>query len=41
MLSGRNDAGTQMLEIVGWGYDDDQTAEQAAIEQLVKIVRRG
>lgn len=35
----KRDVGTQMLEIVGWGYDDDAEAEKAAIEQLVKIVK--
>ena len=38
---GKRDVGTQMLEIVAWGYDDDAKAEQAALEQLSKIVRRG
>jgi len=38
---GKRDVGTQMLEIVAWGYDDDAKAEQAALEQLTKIVRRG
>lgn len=38
---GKRDVGTQMLEIVGWGYDDDAKAEQAALEQLSKIVSRG
>jgi hypothetical protein len=38
---GKRDVGTQMLEIVVWGYDDDAKAEQAAIEQLSKIIRRG
>jgi hypothetical protein len=38
---GKRDVGTQMLEIIGWGYDDDEKAEQAALEQLGKIVRRG
>jgi hypothetical protein len=37
----KRDAGTQMLEIVAWGYDNDEKAEQAAIEQLRQIVRRG
>ncbi|MDP9003939.1 MAG: exosortase/archaeosortase family protein [Verrucomicrobiota bacterium] len=37
----KRDVGTQMLEIVVWGYDDDAKAEQAAIEQLSKIIRRG
>ena len=40
VLKGKRDVGTQMLEIIGWGYDDDQKAEQAAIEQLSRIVRR-
>jgi exosortase len=39
--NGKRDVGTQMLEIVAWGYDDDKKAEQAALEQLSKIVRRG
>jgi exosortase len=38
---GKRDVGTQMLEIVAWGYDDDEKAERAALEQLSKIVRRG
>jgi len=38
---GKRDVGTQMLEIVAWGYDNDEKAEQAAIEQLNRIVRRG
>jgi len=38
---GKRDVGTQMLEIVAWGYDDDEKAQQAALEQLSKIVRRG
>lgn len=37
----KRDAGTQMLEIVAWGYDNDEKAEQAALEQLRQIVRRG
>jgi exosortase len=37
---GKRDVGTQMLEIVAWGYDQDEKAEQAAIEQLRKIVQR-
>jgi exosortase len=36
---GKRDVGTQMLEIVAWGYDNDEKAEQAALEQLSKIVR--
>jgi exosortase len=38
---GKRDVGTQMLEIVAWGYDDDEKAQQAALEQLSKIVQRG
>lgn len=38
---GKRDVGTQMLEIVAWGYDNDEKAEQAALEQLRKIVRPG
>ena len=38
---GKRDVGTQMLEIIAWGYDDDAKAEQAALAQLTKIVRRG
>jgi exosortase len=37
----KRDVGTQMLEIVAWGYDNDEKAEQAALEQLRQIVRRG
>ena len=38
---GKRDVGTQMLEIIAWGYDDEAKAEQAALAQLSKIVRRG
>jgi exosortase len=38
---GKRDVGTQMLEIVAWGYDDDTKAEQAALEQLRQIIRPG
>lgn len=38
---GKRDVGTQMLEIIAWGYDSTEKAEQAALEQLRKIVRRG
>lgn len=38
---GKRDVGTQMLEIVGWGYDNDEKAEKAALEHLSKIVRPG
>ena len=36
---GKRDVGTQMLEIVVWGYDDAAKAEQAALEQLRQIIR--
>jgi exosortase len=39
--NGKRDVGSQMLEIVAWGYDNDEKAEQAALEQLSRIVRRG
>jgi hypothetical protein len=38
---GKRDVGTQMLEIVAWGYDDAAKAEAAAIEQLRQIIRPG
>ena len=38
---GKRDVGTQMLEIIAWGYDDDAKAEQAALEQLRQIIRPG
>lgn len=38
---GKRDIGTQMLEIVAWGYDDAAKAEQAALEQLRQIIRPG
>ncbi|MFL6589558.1 MAG: exosortase/archaeosortase family protein [Chthoniobacterales bacterium] len=38
---GKRDIGTQMLEIVAWGYDDAEKAEQAALEQLRQIIRPG
>lgn len=37
----KRDVGTQMLEIVAWGYDQDKVAEQAVRAQLEKIIRRG
>jgi exosortase len=39
VLQGKRDVGTQMLEIVALGYDDDAAAEQAVREQLARIVR--
>jgi exosortase len=38
---GKRDVGTQMLEIVAWGYDDAAKAEAAAVEQLRQIIRPG
>ncbi|HVF73126.1 MAG TPA: exosortase/archaeosortase family protein [Chthoniobacterales bacterium] len=38
---GKRDIGTQMLEIVAWGYDDDAKAEAAAVEQLRQIIKPG
>ena len=38
---GKRDVGTQMLEIVAWGYSDEAKAEEAAVEQLRKIVKPG
>lgn len=38
---GKRDIGTQMLEIVASGYEDEETAERSVREQLSQIVRRG
>jgi hypothetical protein len=38
---GKRDVGTQMLELVGWGYEDEASAESAAREQLSQVVKRG
>ena len=38
---GKRDVGTQMLEIVAWGYEEDAAADSAALEQLTKIIQRG
>jgi exosortase len=38
---GRREVGAQMLELVAWGYDEGQSAEQAIRNQLEKIVRPG
>jgi exosortase len=38
---GKRDVGTQMLEIVGAGYEDDNAAERAVREQLSRIVKPG
>ncbi len=36
---GKRDVGTQMLELVAWGFDNEEAAEKSAREQLAKIVR--
>jgi hypothetical protein len=38
---GKRDVGTQMLEIVAAGYDDEAKAEEAVRAQLAAIVKRG
>ena len=38
---GKRDVGTQMLEIVAQGYENEEQAERAVREQLAKIVQRG
>jgi hypothetical protein len=38
---GRREVGAQMLELVVWGYEREQTAEQAFRNQLENIIRRG
>ena len=38
---GKRDVGTQMLEIVAWGYDDSAKAEAAVVEQLRQIIKPG
>jgi exosortase len=38
---GKRDIGTQMLELVAWGYDDPAKAEAAALEQLRQIIKPG
>ena len=38
---GKRDVGTQMLEIVVAGLDDEAEAERAVREQLAQIIRRG
>jgi exosortase len=38
---GKREVGAQMLEIVAWGYDQAESAEQAVHNQLENIVRRG
>jgi exosortase len=38
---GKRDVGTQMLEIVVWGYNDAAKAEETLLEQLRQIIRPG
>jgi exosortase len=38
---GKREVGAQMLEIVAWGYNQDQLAEAAVRAQLENIIRRG
>lgn len=38
-MKGRREIGAQMLELVVWGYHDDDEAHQALQQQLTKIVR--
>ncbi len=35
---GKRDVGTQMLELVAWGYESEGAAEEAAREQLAKVI---
>ncbi|MBA2743115.1 MAG: exosortase-associated EpsI family protein, partial [Chthoniobacterales bacterium] len=38
---GKRDVGTQMLELVAFGYDTQEAADAAAREQLARIIHRG
>ena len=38
---GKRDVGTQMLEVVAQGYENEEQAEAAVREQLAQIVKRG
>jgi exosortase len=38
-LQGRREIGAQILEIVVWGYDDDQEATDALARELSRVVR--
>ncbi len=40
-LRGRRELGAQMLEIVVWGYDDDNAANEVLRRQLAQIIRLG
>ena len=38
---GRREIGAQMLEVVVWGYEDDDKANEALLRQLTQIIRLG
>jgi exosortase len=38
---GRREIGAQMLEVVVWGYEDDEKANEALQRQLAQIIRLG
>jgi exosortase len=40
-LRGQRETGAQMLEVVVWGYDDDNAASQVLQRQLAQIIRLG
>jgi exosortase len=40
-LRGRRERGAQMLELIVWGYEDDNTAIEALQSQLKHLVREG
>jgi hypothetical protein len=40
-LLGQRETGAQMLEVVVWGYDDDNAASQVFQRQLAQIIRLG
>jgi exosortase len=40
-LQGRREIGAQILEIVVWGYDDNDEADNALVRELARVVRPG
>ena len=40
-LRGQRETGAQMLEVVVWGYSDDNAASQVLQRQLAQIIRLG
>jgi exosortase len=40
-LRGRRELGAQMLEVIVWGYDDDNGANEVLQRQLAQIIRLG